>query len=168
MGAIDMGIFNKKAHNKDNPYLGLRQLALDTKPEDIGVTVDNNEQIYAAVVDLPLTNGITTFVCFFDGTVSLYYQNGGGMLGIGEKYEEVKKAGISFLFSAGQTIQFIKPSQNFNLPTNNIISVYLKAKENTYKAEINMSNIQSQEKHIQFLNFLIQNVLDKIRKNSGV
>ena len=62
----------------------------------------------------------------------------------------------------------IKTSQNFNLPAKNIVSVYLKAKENTYKAEINMSNIQSQEKHIQFLNFLIQNVLDKIRENSGV
>ena len=163
-----MGIFNKKKQNKDNHYLGLRQLELDTKPEDIGVTVDNNEQIYAAVVDLPLTNGIATLVCFFDGIVSLYYQNGGGMIGIGQKYEEVKKAGMSFLFSAGQTLQFIKPSQNFNLPTNNIVSVYLKAKENTYKAEINMSNIQSQEKHLQFLNFLIQNVLNKIRENSGV
>jgi len=163
-----MGLFNKKKLNKDNPYLGLRQLALDTKPEDIGVTLDNNEQIYAAVVDLPLTNGIATLVCFFDGTVSLYYQNGGGMLGIGQKYEEVKKAGMSFLFSAGQTLQFIKPSQNFNLPVNNLISVYLKAKENTYKAEINISNIQSQEKHIQFLNFLIQNVLNYIRENSEV
>ena len=44
-----MGIFNKKKQNKDNPYLGLRQLALDTKPEDIGVMLDNNEQIYAGV-----------------------------------------------------------------------------------------------------------------------
>ena len=60
-----MGLFNKKEQNKDNAYLGLRQLALDTKPEDIGVILDNNEQVYVAVVDLPLTNGIATLVCFF-------------------------------------------------------------------------------------------------------
>lgn len=163
-----MGLFKKKEKNIDNPYLGLRQLALDTKPEDIGFTLDNNEQVYAAVADLPLANGIATLVCFFDGTVSLYYQNGGGMIGMGQKYEEVKKAGMSFLFSAGQTLQFLKSAQNFNLPANNIVSVYLKTKESTYKAEINMSNIHSQEKHIQFLNFLIQNMLNKIRENSMV
>jgi hypothetical protein len=161
-------LFNKKEQNKDVPYLGLRQLALDTKPEDIGITLDNNEQVYAAVVDIKLTNGIVTLVCFFDGTVSLYYQNGGGMLGMGQKYEEIKDAGMSFLFSAGQTLQFLKPAQNFNLPDNNVVNAYLLSKENIYKAEIDMSNIQSQENHIQFLNFLIQNTLNKIRGNLGV
>lgn len=99
-----MKLFKKKKQNKDNSYLGLRQLALDTKPDDIGVTLDNNEQVYAAVVDLKLSNRIVTLVCFFDGTVSLYYQNGSGMLGMGQKYEEVKEAGMSFLFSAGQKL----------------------------------------------------------------
>lgn len=163
-----MRLFKKKEQNKDNPYFGLRQLAFDVKPEDIGVTLDNNEQVYAAVVDLSLTGGIVTLVCFIDGTVSLYYQNGGGMLGLGQEYEEVKKAGMSFLYSSGQALQYLKEAQNFSLPGNNIINVYLKVKESTYKAEIDMSDIRSQEKHIQFIDFLIQKTLNQIREISEV
>lgn len=141
-------------------------MTLEIKSQDIGITLDNDEQIYAAIADLPISKGLVTLVCVFDGTVSLYYQNGSEMLGMCQKYEEVKKAGMSFLFSAGQTLQFLKLADNFNLPKGNKACVYLKTKNNTYKVEFDMSNTQEEEKHIQFLNFLIQNTMNAIRINS--
>ncbi len=111
-----MRFFQKEEVKTDNPYLGLRQQALSVKPEQLGVTLDNNEQVYAAVVDLPVTHATVTLACFFDGTVSLYYSNGGGMLGAGQKHEEVRKAGMSFLFSAGQTLKFLEKTDNLDLP----------------------------------------------------
>lgn len=42
-----MGLFKKKEQNKDNPYLGLRQLALDIKPEDI----TEKNYLYFAIAD---------------------------------------------------------------------------------------------------------------------
>lgn len=103
-------LFWEKKNKPTDIYLGLRQQALDMKAIDIGVTLDNNEQVYGAVVDMPTSDNknIATLVCFFDGTVSLYYSTGGGLLGFGQTYEEVRKAGMSFLFSAVQVLPIMK------------------------------------------------------------
>mgnify|MGYP000906022637 CR=1 FL=1 len=52
------------------PYLGLRQLALNMKPEQWGLKLDNNGQVYAAVVDCFQTEQ-HTLVCYFDDTMRL-------------------------------------------------------------------------------------------------
>lgn len=163
-----LGKSKKKSSTDENPFYGLRNQALTMKPEDIGITLDNNEQVFAAVVDMPLPNGkIVTLVCFFDGTVSLYNSTGGGLLGLGQKHESIRKAGGSFLYSAGQTLKFLNKTTQFDLPNGNLAFVYLLTNDGAYKAEYNMSNTQKSDKHIQFLNFLIQNTLNTIRENTN-
>ena len=165
-----MSVFDKfknKKTEKINPYHGLREQALSIKPADIGVTLDSNEQVYAAVVDMPFPDGrIATLACIYDGTVSLYYSTGGGLLGMGQKYEEVRSAGYSFLINAGQTLKYLKKTDSFGLPLDSNAFVYLLAGDGVYKTEFNMSNVGTEEKHNQFLNYFIQNTLNKVRENN--
>ena len=113
----------------DPAYKGLRSQALNTKPADIGVTLDNNEQVYAAVADIPTKNGISTLVCVIGGTVSLYYSNGGGLIGLGQKYEEVRSAGNSFLISAGQMIPYLAKAVDFGISEDQKAVVFLLARD---------------------------------------
>jgi hypothetical protein len=157
---------NAKENETSSRYRELRQQMLNLKPQDIGVTLDNDNQVFGAVVDMPINDNIATLICCIGGTVSLYYSNGGGMIGIGDRYEEVRKAGGSFLYSVGQILQYFKIVDNFSLPISKNTSVYLLTKEKIYKMEFNMDNLNSSEEHIQFLIFLIQNVLTKIRDST--
>ncbi len=155
--------------NDENPFYGLRNKAFNLTPADIGIALDKNEQVYAAVVDMPFPKGkIVTLVCIIDGTVSLYYNTGGGLLGLGQKHEAIRKAGGSFLYSAGQTLKFLNSTTQFNLPDGNLAFVYLFAGNGVYKAQFNMSHTEKCDKHLQFLNFLIQNTLNKIRENTNI
>ena len=79
-----MDIFGRKKKNEsDNPYLGLRQQVLDLKPETIMHETDEEHPVYAALVDIGAKGGIVSLACVIDGTASLYYSNGGGMIGLG-------------------------------------------------------------------------------------
>jgi hypothetical protein len=62
----------------DNPYVGLRDLALHTS--DVrGI----RGPIAAVVFDIPAEDGFVTFAAFADGTTSFYTSAGGGTLGSG-------------------------------------------------------------------------------------
>ncbi|MBQ8536923.1 MAG: hypothetical protein IJ461_05900 [Clostridia bacterium] len=143
-------------------YKDMRTMALTLTPKDVGVTLDNEKQVYAAVADLRVKGGLASLFCAFDGTVSLYYSTGGGMLGLGEK-EPIRKAAMSFLVSAGQCLPGVEKVKAFPAETE-CIQVYLLAKEGLYRQKITCTPHDSRE--AQFLNFLVQNVLKAIRENA--
>lgn len=150
---------------KANSYNSLRTQVLNLKPRDIGIKLDNNRQVYAAVVDMPTSeNNITTLMCTFAGTVSLCYQNGGRELGLGQKSEKIKQAGTSFLFSAGQMVQHMKRTTDFSVPKGKESYVFLLTRDNVFRTEFDMKNINNYDINIELLNSLIQNVLNKIKE----
>ncbi len=159
-----MGLFNKSKPNEK--YLGLRQKVLNLKPSDIGITLDNEQQVYAAVIDMPINKNIASLICMLDGTVSLYYSNGGGMIGLGQKFDEIRQAGGSFLVSVGQALTKFDRVNKFPLPDGNKTNVYLITMNCIYKASFDMNKINSSSKEISFVNYLIQNIINKIRECS--
>ena len=96
----------------ENPYEGLRSLALSTDAARLGFSpTPELPDVFGVVADLAL-EGSVTLVCFRDGATSLYYSGGGGALGLGQ-HESVKQAAMEFVgsvqaalgeFSAGQDV----------------------------------------------------------------
>lgn len=147
---------------KKNMYNGLREKAFLLKPEEIGISLENNRQAYAAIVDIKIKNAIVTLFCSIDGTVSLYYSNGQLRIGLGEN-EEIRKAGISLLISAGQCLDAMQKTNSYDInPTG--MNVFLLTKDAVHFARIDKGTLSVKE--IRFLNFLIQNVFTAIRASS--
>lgn len=87
---------------KEKLYLSLRQQVLDCTPDIFQKPIPT---VYAALIDMDTGRRATaSLACIIDGTTSLYYSNGGGMIGIGHRHEAVKNAAISFLRSAEQVL----------------------------------------------------------------
>lgn len=147
----------------DQTYLGLRNQALKIKPYDLHLDVTSNDQVYAAIVDIPINDKIATLCCVFDGTVSLYYCNGGGLLGLGQRYDTVRKSSGSLLISAGQTIPFLQYAYDVSVVRDGKAHVFLLVRDGIFQETIDMNHIDTEEKHKKFLNFLIQNVINSIR-----
>ena len=146
---------------KDTNYTNLRKSIFKLKPSDIGILLDNDEQVFAAVADMNVTNGVATLVCVFDGTVSLYFSNGAMRMGLG-RIESIRQAGCSFLFSSGQCLKEMRIAKEpYDIPPNNM-RIYLLTRIGIYVAEL--KNDKTNPKEISFLNFLVQNVLNKIRE----
>jgi hypothetical protein len=164
------GLFNRKKQNTgnsesgNNPYHGLRKMAFDIKPESLGVTLDNDEQVYGAIIDMGMnSNNVCTMVCFIDGTASLYFSTGGGFIGAGE-HEDVRKAAGSFLVSIHQVLPVMRKTDCFDIvPIENHHIFYLLTRAGVYTIDIDLDDY-SKSKETYFLFSLAQMVLSEIRK----
>ena len=75
----------------------LRDLALRVSPSDLDVVpTDERPNVWGAVMELGYPTGIATLVSLAEGTTSLYFSNGGGIIGAGE-HAAVREAAERFL-----------------------------------------------------------------------
>jgi hypothetical protein len=98
-----------------NPYLGLRDLALRVKPEEIGLSVSAGEP-YGVLMETGYSGAVATLVAFGEGTASLYFSSGGGILG-GGNHEAVRQAANHLVTAAGEFLPIMERATAFPLPT---------------------------------------------------
>lgn len=78
----------------------LRSMVLNLNPKDIGLTKDNcPHPVFGLVMETGYPQGFFTLSVIADGTTSLYFSNGGGIIGGGE-HESVRKASDRLLAGA--------------------------------------------------------------------
>jgi hypothetical protein len=79
-------------------YAQLRQRVLDLTPDELGE--DSGEApLLALLMETGYPEAVATLVAVADGTTSLYFSNGGGMIGAGE-HAPVAEANRRFLETA--------------------------------------------------------------------
>lgn len=113
-----MGWFSKasaKEFEVADIYRGLRNKVLTLDPAQIGLSPSDTNQVWGMLMETGYTDAVATLVTIADGTVSLYFSNGGGIIGVGE-HDGPLKASNSFLSLASKYIQYAKPTQQFPLP----------------------------------------------------
>jgi hypothetical protein len=121
-------LFNKK---KKNPYqiaeiyTGLRQQVFDLsqKKSDEIPSLSSSDRI-AIIMETGLKDGCFTLVAVSDGTASLYFSNGGGMIGAGEDPECAKIAKSLLQFSREFDDKLIKVSE-YPLPKPDMTRFYV-------------------------------------------
>jgi hypothetical protein len=71
-----------KQQDKDNPYEGLRNMALNITADQLKLTLPVDQtRVYGIVMDWDLGEGVATFISLETGDASMYLSNGGGMIG---------------------------------------------------------------------------------------
>ena len=115
-----MGIFNffRKKGNQYKTidiYNTLRNQALSLKPDQTGLQNISPNQIYGILMETGYKEAVATFIAITDGAVSLYFSNGGGIIGLGE-HKGPKKACYSFIEFAQQFLQNFHPAKSYSLP----------------------------------------------------
>jgi hypothetical protein len=149
-------------------YNDLRNQVLALKSSQILVDPGNEYPVYGAVIDMVFGDGDTlaTMVCVLDGTVSLYYGNGGGIIGIGEKYQEVREEGFNLLANALQLLEYFDETDDFSLPNDaNACFAFFLTDDGIYKAAFHMDRDDEGDVY-NFLNHFVQNLLTSIRVNT--
>ena len=97
-------------------YLQLRSRILSLDPTKLGLSPSiPAPHVWGVVMETGYTVGTATMVSLVDGTTSLYYSTGGGMLGSGE-YTPVAEASKAFVALAENLLQYLSSSDEFPLP----------------------------------------------------
>jgi len=119
LGSI-LGIFgcNKTDANQYKTadiYHNLRQQVFAIEPSKIGVNPSASNSVWGVVMETGHPEGVVTLVALADGTVSLYFSNGGGIIGVGQ-HEGPRKASMEFLALSKQFLSQASPTKTYPLP----------------------------------------------------
>src|SRR5687768_16870875 len=84
----------------------------------------DGDGIRAVVFDWGIGDGAATLVAFDDGTTSLYFSGGGGVIGAGA-HDAVKRATVAFREEAARVRSQLGPSNAFPLPVGETSVFYI-------------------------------------------
>ena len=103
-------------HPKD-VAAGLRSMVLGLSPADIGITQQSfPHQVWGIVMETGMKAGYYTLATLADGTTSLYFSNGGGIIGAGEK-PEVREVSQQFIGWANRFVEASEPVASLQPPS---------------------------------------------------
>lgn len=122
------GLFSSGARAADyrvaDAYSGLRNMIFSTTPDSIGVKLKESGEVWGVVMETGYPQAVATLVALADGTVSLYFSNGGGIIGLGP-HPGPTRAAQSFLAAAQKFSNQLQPTGNFPLPKPSNTRFYL-------------------------------------------
>lgn len=121
-------------------YLTLRERVLRYSYRDMNLSLDNDEQVYIAVFDIPLKSNIIgfqtqTLALVFGLNTHIYHGSGNVMVDL-EKNAEVMKAMQSVLISSHQVLGSMEKTENIEYYESKNVRVYLKTKKGIYFKEL--------------------------------
>lgn len=104
---------------------GMRSMALNIKAEEIGLNRENfPNEVFGILMETGFEKGSFTLLVLADGTTSLYFSNGGGIIGAGT-YETVRKASSVLLSAANHFRVRTKPISSYPYPAPGEVNFYL-------------------------------------------
>jgi hypothetical protein len=116
-------------------YLNLRQMILSLSPGKAGLLpTPSTPHVWGMLMEMGYPEGTATLVMLTDGTTSLYYSHGGGMLGCGTA-PAVTEATLTCLETAEGYLPQMRPARDFSLPAPWRICFYVLTFQGVFSAE---------------------------------
>jgi len=142
-------------------YLSLREQVLKYTSEDMNLLLNNDEQVYVALFDIPLESNIVgfqtqTLALIFGLNTHIYHGSGETIVGL-EKNPNVMKAMQSLFISSSQVLSKMRLVNKGDFFNSNYVRVYLKTNQGIHYKELKEGT-----KEDKFLLMLMNHVLKEI------
>lgn len=156
----------QKVDPNNNPYLDLRNMALNATPEQIAIELPKDKtKIYGVVMDWDLGEGTATLVAFMTGDASLYLSSGGGVIG-GIGHENVNIAVKNFISNSETHINKTTKTETTPLPEKNEVKFYFLTNNGKLVGQENMANFENNTSEWLTLFEEGNNLITEIRKST--
>jgi hypothetical protein len=114
---------------------GLRERALTLIPSEIGAAPSNERpNVWGLLMETGHPQGAASLVTFADGSTSLYFSNGGGVIGAGE-HAPVRATAEAFLSAAEAQLEEFERVDEFPLPELGRVRFYVRTFSDVLAAE---------------------------------
>lgn len=118
-------------YKPEDVYLGLRDNVLGLTPSQIS----NDGPVLAVLMETGYSAAVVTLVAVADGTVSLYFSNGGGIIGSGE-YPQVRAVGLDMIKEAADHLPTLVKADSHSLPRESYTSFYVVTTSGAYTQSV--------------------------------
>ena len=145
--------------NEPFPQLRARLLYLDPASLRLHRTPSG---LFGVVTELGMEEGVATLVAIADGTVSMYFSNGGGVIGVGSQLGP-RRAAEALLDEAPQFMKHAAPVKEFPLPEPARVRFWFLTFEGVQGAEAAEAALESNRSPMSRLYVLAQELITEIR-----
>jgi hypothetical protein len=147
-------------------FRGLRNQVLALAAKDVqGTPLPTG--VFGALMEFTAGQTWVTLVAVLDGTTSLYFGSGGGIIG-GGKSEIVRKANHLFLETAGRFVSSFTKVSDYPLPKPGHVHFYVLTSSGVFASEeVEESELTTVRKGLLPLYAAAQNVITQIRLVEG-
>jgi len=145
----------------------LREQALTVDAAALGLApTPRLPHVWGALMETGFAEGVVTLVTFADGTTSLYFSNGGGMIGLGQR-DDVRAAAEAFLAEAEAHRAHAAPAAATPQPGPGRVRFYLRTFGGTLTAEADEEDLGYHRHPLSPVFHAAQSLLTAIREASG-
>ncbi len=167
---VAISIISSLCFSKENPhqykiekiFSDMREMAFNVKPADLNLKQEKPDQIYAVFMETGYEEAVLSLRCFAEGTISIYFSKGGGMIGIGED-QAARKTGLYFIKDAENYLKLSKLTTDYKLPEPGKTIFYILTFKGVYTYECPEKDLGNNKSEFSPLFFRAQDVITQAR-----
>jgi hypothetical protein len=145
----------------------LREAALTRTAEELGVSATaEHPHVFGILMETGYPEAVATLAVFIEGSTSMYFSSGGGMIGAGE-YESVRATHGQFFEQAELHRQAFTPASETPLPGVGRVRFYLRSFDGTLTAEADEQDLGEMRHPLSELFHAGHAVIAAVRQASG-
>jgi len=161
-GLFGCGKPAKTEYVTSDVYNGLRGQVFGLDPAKIGLSASSSNRVWGLLMETGYPEAVSTLVTIADGTVSLYFSNGGGIIGVGQ-HDGPRNALHDLLSTAPEFLLQAKPTRVFPLPTMGHTRFYFMTFDGVFTVEATEDDLGNNRVSLSPLFYKAQEVITQAR-----
>jgi hypothetical protein len=158
--------FSKSKSDPAEVARGLREQVFSLPVHETGIVPGpGHTRVWSVLMEIGYPKAVASLVTIADGTTSLYFSNGGGIIGAGQ-HEAVSKAASTFIAVADGNVNAFAPTTDHPLPELGRVRFYLRTFDGLLSAEAGEEDLAKHRHRIWPLFVLGHAVISALREAS--
>ena len=144
----------------------LREHAFTVSANDLGMSlVAGDGVVWAVLMETGYAEAVASLVTIADGTTSLYFSNGGGIIGAGQ-HASVRTAADAFIAATNMNVDQLAPTADHPLPGVGRVRFYARTFDGLLSAEVPENDLGENRHALSPLFYAGQAVITAVREAS--
>ena len=164
-----MGVMSKKKEKKkkkkgsNNSVEELREKLFTLNPKTLDIAPSEHlPRVWGFIMELFISQTWINLICIADGTVSIYFGHGGGIIGAGE-HDSVRNAASVCLKKSEEILDHLKNFDPTHIQNEEKIKFHMLTFDGIRSDEAETDEINSGNHYLSELHYYAQNVITEVR-----
>jgi len=142
---------------------GLREQLFKLNPKTLDITPSEDlPRVWGFMMEMVVSQTWINLVCIADGTVSIYFGTGGGIIGAGE-HNSVRTAARECLKKSEEVLEHLKKFDPVHLQNEETIKFHVLTYDGVRSDEAETNEINNGKHYLSELHNYAQNVITEVR-----
>ncbi|MBN8706493.1 MAG: hypothetical protein J0L62_11510 [Bacteroidetes bacterium] len=154
---------SKSPYKVEQVFTDLREMAFSVSPQDLQLQIEDKKIVFAVFMETGYPEAAFSLRCLGEGTISIYFTNGGGFIGIGE-HALARKAGMKLIEMSNSFLTKARLTKTYELPKVGYTKFYFRTNSGVFTFEEKEETLGNGKSEFSELFYQAQEVITLVRQ----